>query len=137
MTLTSAAGGLLIGLFFAVTAGLLASPFLLAVAFLRGADPALSALTGVLAFVGWPTAAFAAVQLAHLLAVAATSRLARRWVAGLTLAGAASAPAFGARSNLAVTVTALTLAAAAVSWRLETGLGPLAPSLKVPPGPGV
>lgn len=137
MTLTSVAGGLVIGLLCAVAAALVASPVLLAVAFLRGSGSALSALLGVLTFVGWPMSAFAALQLAHLLAVAATSRLARRWVAGLTAGGVASAVAFGGKPIWAASVGALTLAAAVVSWRLESGLGPLAPSLKVPPGPGV
>ena len=133
----SVAGGLVIGLLCALAAALVASPILLAVALLKGSGPALFALTGVLTLVGWPMSAFAAVQLAQLLAVAATSRLARRWVAALMAAGAASAVVFGSRPVWASAVGVLTLLAAAVSWRLESGLGPLAPALKVPPGPGV
>lgn len=137
VVLTSVAGGLLIGVLAAAAAALAASPVFAVLAFARGPQAALSALKGLLALVGWPTAAFAGLQLTHLLAVAATSRLARRWVAALTLCGAGAGVSLSGRPVWAGSVAVATLAAAALSWRLESGLGPLAPSLKVPPGPGV
>ena len=116
---------------------LAASPILVGVWFLRGLDPARSAAFWLAAAVGWPSAAFAAVQFAHLLAVAATARAARRWVAALAVAASTAAVSRSPRSLGTGVVAALALAAAALSWRLESGLGPLAPALKVPPGPGV
>ena len=137
LVLASLAGGLLAGLLCAAAAALACSPLLLALALLRGRHAALGALAGILAAVGWPAAVFAALQLTRLLAVAAVSRLARRWVAAIALAGVMGAVLSSERPLWAGSVGALTLAAAWVSLRLESGLGPLNPSLKVPPGPGV
>lgn len=137
LVLTSLAGGLFIGLLCAVVAVLVCSPILLALALVSGPKAGLSVLCGIFAAVGWPAAVFSALQLAQVLAVAATSRLARRWVAALTVLGVTGAVLTSARPMWAGAVGFLTLAAGWVSLRLESGLGPLSPSLKVPPGPGV